>query len=69
MRSGSILFISIYQIFFSTLLKNILGVSSFCRNTSLSCSEYTKKSILKYGFFKGSYLGIKRVIGCNPFIR
>ena len=32
-----------------------------------SCSEYTKQAINKYGFFKGSFLGMKRILKCNPF--
>ena len=32
-----------------------------------TCSEYTKQAIQKYGFIKGSFLGIKRIIRCNPF--
>jgi len=32
-----------------------------------SCSEYTKQAIEKYGAFKGSFYGIKRIIKCNPF--
>ena len=32
-----------------------------------TCSEYTKQAIEKYGCFKGSLLGIKRIIKCNPF--
>ena len=32
-----------------------------------SCSEYTKQAIIKYGAFKGSLLGIKRILKCNPF--
>ena len=32
-----------------------------------TCSEYTKQSIEKYGALKGSYLGIKRILRCNPF--
>ena len=32
-----------------------------------TCSEYTKQAIEKYGFIKGSFLGIKRIIKCNPF--
>jgi len=32
-----------------------------------SCSEYTKQSILKHGCLKGSFLGIKRILKCNPF--
>jgi len=32
-----------------------------------TCSEYSYQAIKKYGFFKGSYLGIKRLCKCNPF--
>lgn len=32
-----------------------------------TCSEYTKQAIKKYGSFKGLYLGIKRILRCNPF--
>ncbi|MCX6743239.1 MAG: membrane protein insertion efficiency factor YidD [Candidatus Parcubacteria bacterium] len=34
-----------------------------------SCSEYTSQAITKYGVFKGSWLGLKRIIRCNPFSR
>ena len=32
-----------------------------------TCSEYTKQAIQKYGAIKGSFLGIKRILKCNPF--
>ena len=32
-----------------------------------SCSEYTKQAIEKYGVIKGSFLGTKRILRCNPF--
>ena len=32
-----------------------------------TCSEYTKQAIEKYGALKGSFLGIKRILKCNPF--
>lgn len=32
-----------------------------------TCSEYTKQAIIKYGSVKGSFLGIKRILKCNPF--
>ena len=32
-----------------------------------SCSEYSKQAYQEYGFFKGSYLTIKRILRCNPW--
>ena len=32
-----------------------------------TCSEYTKQAIEKYGATKGTMLGIKRILKCNPF--
>ena len=34
-----------------------------------SCSEYTKQAIEKYGTLKGCFLGIKRILRCNPFFK
>ncbi|MGN0014867.1 MAG: membrane protein insertion efficiency factor YidD [Candidatus Gastranaerophilaceae bacterium] len=31
-----------------------------------TCSEYTKQAIEKYGFFKGGWLGLKRICRCHP---
>ena len=32
-----------------------------------TCSEYTKQAIEKYGVIKGIFLGIWRILRCNPF--
>ena len=32
-----------------------------------SCSEYTLEAILKHGFLVGCFLGIMRIIRCNPW--
>ena len=32
-----------------------------------TCSNYMIEAITKYGSFKGLYLGLKRIIKCNPF--
>jgi len=31
-----------------------------------TCSEYFIQALQKYGVFKGSYLGIKRILRCHP---
>ena len=32
-----------------------------------TCSEYAYQAISRYGFFKGSWLAIKRLSRCHPF--
>ena len=32
-----------------------------------TCSQYTYEAISKYGFFKGGWLGAKRLSRCHPF--
>lgn len=37
-----------------------------CRHIP-TCSNYAMEAINEYGALKGSYIGIKRIIRCNPF--
>ena len=32
-----------------------------------TCSEYTRQAVEKYGATKGSWLGVKRILRCQPF--
>ena len=34
-----------------------------------TCSQYMRQAVLKYGVGKGLYLGIKRLLRCNPFCK
>lgn len=34
-----------------------------------SCSNYTYQAIVKYGVFKGSFLGLKRLLRCHPWTK
>jgi len=42
-----------------------LHCHSMCRYTP-TCSQYMKESILEYGSIKGIFLGILRILRCNP---
>lgn len=37
-----------------------------CRYTP-TCSQFYIEAVTKYGPFKGSYLGIKRILRCHPW--
>jgi hypothetical protein len=34
---------------------------------SPTCSEYTRQAIQKHGTIRGLWMGVKRVLRCNPF--
>ncbi|CDZ80897.1 Putative membrane protein insertion efficiency factor [Candidatus Rubidus massiliensis] len=59
MKTLCIILIRFYQLAISPMLGNC------CRFTP-SCSEYTLQAIKKYGAFKGSWLGLKRILKCYP---
>ena len=40
-------------------------IHKMCRYTP-TCSEYTKEAVLEHGTIKGLFLGIKRIMRCNP---
>lgn len=52
--------ISIYQ----RTISPILGPKCRFRPT---CSEYMIQALQKYGFVKGTWLGLKRIARCHPF--
>lgn len=58
MKQVFVLLINIYQ-FFSKFTPKV------CRFEP-TCSQYTKEAIIKYGVFKGGWLGIKRICRCHP---
>ncbi len=63
MRKFSILIIRGYKKFISPIF-SYLGVHCKYEPT---CSTYAIQAIEKYGFLKGCFLGIKRILRCNPF--
>jgi len=54
--------ISLINVYKITISPYLMG---YCRHNP-SCSEYTKKSIIKHGTFKGIIFGIKRLTNCRP---
>ena len=59
MKSFFIYLIKIYKKFISP------GLNSHCIYTP-TCSEYAIDAINEYGAIKGSFIGIKRILRCNP---
>lgn len=45
---------------------NPFRIKGLCRFHP-TCSEYTIEAIREYGSFKGSFIGFKRILRCNPF--
>ena len=52
-------FIKAYKYLISPLLGNS------CRYLP-TCSEYSIDALKEYGFFKGLYMSIKRILSCHP---
>lgn len=59
MKYLAIVLIRGYQMILSPLLPNA------CRFTP-TCSQYTLDAVKKYGFFRGLWLGLKRIARCRP---
>jgi putative membrane protein insertion efficiency factor len=34
-----------------------------------TCSEYAKQAVEKYGALRGTWMGIKRILRCQPFCK
>lgn len=63
MKKIIIFLINVYKKTLSPILEN-LGIH--CKYYP-TCSQYMKQAIEKYGVLKGGFLGIKRILRCNPF--
>ena len=60
MKFIALFLLRLYKLAISPLLP------SSCRFTP-TCSSYAAEAIVKYGFVKGSVLGLKRLLRCHPF--
>ena len=61
MKRFLIFIIKIYQKYISPLKGN-----ATCKFTP-TCSSYAIEAFEKYGFFKGFFLTVWRILRCNPF--
>ena len=52
--------IKVYKFFISPLFGNS------CRYLQ-TCSEYSIEALETYGFFKGIFLSLKRILSCHPW--
>ena len=59
---GLVWMVRLYQ----ATLSPLLGMQ--CRFTP-SCSNYCIEALEKYGAIRGSLMGLKRVVRCNPFYK
>ena len=60
LRKAFLLPVYFYRVFISPL------TPPSCRYTP-TCSQYMVEAVLKYGIFKGTWLGIKRILRCHPW--
>jgi len=52
--------------FYQKNISPLLG--SNCRYAP-TCSQYALQAFEKYGFIKGFYLSVKRILKCNPLFK
>ena len=58
-KSG-LLLIRAYQLLLAPVLPT-------CCRFAPSCSHYAAEALARYGFFRGSYLSLRRLARCHPF--
>ena len=62
MKIFTIIFIKLIQAY-KYLISPLLGNS--CRYFP-SCSDYSIEALKTFGFFKGTFMSIKRILSCHP---
>lgn len=62
MKTVMIFLIRVYQ----KMISPLLGAN--CRYIP-TCSQYAIEAFTKYGFFRGFYLSIKRLLRCHPWAK
>ena len=65
MKKAIFVLIKIYQKTISPIFQGLGFNCKFYPN----CSEYMKQAIARYGILKGGFLGMRRILRCNPFAK
>lgn len=52
--------------FYQRVISKYILTGNNCRFYP-TCSDYSIQAYKKYGFIKGTYLTIRRILRCNPF--
>ncbi len=60
MKTLAILFIRFYRVTLSAL------IGRACRYQP-TCSSYTEEAIVRFGVWRGGWVGLARIMRCNPF--
>lgn len=63
MKNGMIFLINLYRKYISPLKRKPSCIYI------PTCSQYAIEALEKYGFLKGSFLAVKRILRCHPFAK
>ncbi|MGJ8652695.1 MAG: membrane protein insertion efficiency factor YidD [Opitutaceae bacterium] len=58
--------VRIYQLLLSPVKYFFFGPSCGCRFHP-TCSSYSHTAYIKHGFWRGTYLSIRRILRCHPW--
>jgi putative membrane protein insertion efficiency factor len=67
MKSIFVCFLKTYQKILRPLFAGMFYLQPGSCRFYPTCSEYMTQAVIKYGFFKGLALGIRRILRCHPF--
>lgn len=59
MKKLAIAFVRFYQ-------RNMSGLHPGCCRYYPTCSQYALEAYDRFGFFRGSYLALRRILRCHP---
>ncbi len=49
--------------------KYLSGKKPPCCRFYPTCSQYALEAVQRFGFFRGGYLALKRILRCNPLFK